>query len=173
MRVTRLIGPVLLLALALVAESVWLTAIGLPGAVPPLVLVNILALARTRTAQNAAVIGFALGLLVDLVPPSATPVGVSAFAFALAAFGFSFAKPLLEGSNFLTLASVSIAAAGVVVVRAILGLAIGAASTPLSSVLVDLVTAPLYAIMLATFVFPIMARVERIAAPPRQQTIFR
>ena len=97
MRSTRILFNILLLLLALIVESVWLSPLRLPGAVPPLTVVVTIAISRMRTPPNAATIGFAVGLLADLVPPSTTPMGTSAFALCPVAWGASKWRHLADG----------------------------------------------------------------------------
>ena len=173
MKTTRALLTILGLLVSVVIESVWLTTMGLPGAVPPLTLVVVLSLAMLRTPPNAALIGFLVGVLVDLVPPSETPVGVSAFVFALAAFAISYWRNLLEGSTFLTLAAFTLAAFGAFTVRIFMVLGIGAPSDPVDQLFADVVTSPLYAVMLATIVLPLTRVVSRLTAGQRPQNIYR
>lgn len=161
MRSGRVLLNILVLLAAIVIETVWLSPIGLPGAVPPLTLVATLALARLRNAPNAALLGFAVGIVYDAVPPSLNPLGVSAFSFALIAFLFAQLRTVLEGSQFTLMSGFAIAAAVWVVLQYLLLLVSGAALPPLLNVLARLVTAPIYAVILASIALPASVMLNR------------
>lgn len=173
MRITRVLLVATGLLMALVIESVWLSTLGLPGSVPPLTLVSVLALALMRTPPHAATIGFLVGLVADLVPPSGAPLGVSAFSFALMAFAISYWRNLLEGSTFLTLFAFASAAFAAFTLRILLALGVGANTDPVGQLFADVITAPLYAMMLASMVLPLNRGLDRITAGQRQLSIYR
>lgn len=173
MRLTRVLLPLFALLLALVAETVWLAPLGLPGVVPPLSLVVLFAVTRWLSAPNAALIGFALGCFLDLMPPSDAPLGVSAFAFALTAFGLSQWRSLIEGSTLLTLFGWSLATALAQLMRLTLLIAAGVQVGGIQSASFGLLMSPLYGLMIASLVLPLSALLDRVVAAPRAPTIFR
>lgn len=173
MRSTRLLFNLALLLAAIIVESVWLSPLRLPGAVPPLTVVVTVAIARLRTPANAATIGFAVGLLADLVPPSTIPLGVSAFALAAVAWAASKWRHMSDGATGLTLLTFAAAAEAVVVLRLLVALLAGVPSDPLAGLALSLLMTPIYAVMLATVVQPAVSFSSQLISAPKQRTIFR
>lgn len=173
MRSARLLLPTIVLLLAMVAETVWLGPLGLPGVVPPLTIVTVFGVSRWMTPPNAATLGFLVGALLDLMPPSDIPVGISAFAFALTAFALSYGRSLTEGSTLLTIFAWAAAATAAQLLRLILFVAAGVPIGGLSAVGLELLMTPVYALMLSSILLPLSSMWERLAATTRQPTIFR
>ena len=70
MRINRVLLPAALVVVALVIQVSVLSRLHLPGAVPDLLLLVVLALAMTYGHVEGALIGFGAGLLADLAPPA-------------------------------------------------------------------------------------------------------
>ena len=70
MRFNRMLLSATLVVVALVIQVSVLARLHLPGAVPDLVLLTVLALAMVYGHVGGALIGFAAGLLADLAPPA-------------------------------------------------------------------------------------------------------
>lgn len=172
MKLTRNLLVALALLVSAIAEVAWLSPIGLPGATPPLTLVLVLSLALRRTPQAAATIGFFAGILVDIVPPSTTPLGISAFAFTLVAYLMSVGRPYFEGSVALPLAAVSLGGLAALLLRLLVGAIVGATVALPDSAWVSLLSTVAYSLVLGTIVFPITAWIDR-AITPRNSAIFR
>lgn len=173
MRSTRILFNIVLLFFAVIVESVWLSPLRLPGAVPPLTVVVTIAIARLRTPPNAALIGFGIGLLADLVPPSTTPLGTSAFALCAVAFAASKWRHLSEGATGLTLLTFAAAAEAVAVLRVLVTVIAGVPGDPAAGLLLSLAATPIYALMLATVVQPVVSFSSRLVSEPQQRSIFR
>lgn len=77
-----LFAAALILAAALV-QTVVLARLPLPGAAPDLTLVVVVGLAMAGGSSFGAYSGFGAGLLLDVLPPAAGTVGVSALALTL------------------------------------------------------------------------------------------
>ena len=120
MRGIRIAVIATLLLLSGIVESTWLSMVSLPGVVPPLAFVVVMSFAIRRNPASAAVLGFAAGGLLDLIPPSSTPLGMSAFSMALVGFSISLIKPYLEGSLSLPIFAVSIAAISDIFIKILL-----------------------------------------------------
>ncbi|MEN9710648.1 MAG: hypothetical protein RL441_640 [Actinomycetota bacterium] len=163
----------LALVVAAVMESTWLTLIGLPGAVPPLMLMAVLGLALRRSPANAAVVGFFAGLLMDVIPPSTTPMGVSAGAFAIVAFVVAGLKPYIEGSPALPLAAASGAAVAAIVIRLFIAVTTGVSQNLTDNLFGNLITSAVYAPLLAVAVFPAVQWFDRFVTPRVTTTIVR
>ena len=161
------------LVVSAVIESTWLTLAGLPGAVPPLTLVWVVALALRRMPANAAIVGFFAGLLMDVIPPSTTPMGVSAGAFAVVAFVISGMKPFIDGSPILPLAAAAGAAGGAIMVRLFIAVTTGIAQNVTDNLFGNLVSSALYAAILAVPVLPVVQWLDRFITPRITPTIVR
>ena len=79
----RLLLGAAALLLALALQLSVLPLLGLPRAVPDLVLLAVLALATAWGPNLGALTGFCFGLALDLVPPSVTAVGRHALVLTL------------------------------------------------------------------------------------------
>jgi rod shape-determining protein MreD len=163
----------LALVVAAVIESTWLTLVGLPGAVPPLTLMAVLALALRRSPANAAVVGFLAGLLMDVIPPSTTPMGVSAGAFAIVAFFVSGLRTYIEGSAILPLAAAAGSAAAAIVIRFFIAVTTGVAQNLTDNLFGNLITSAVYGAILAVAVWPAMQWFDRFVTPRVTTTIVR
>lgn len=71
---------------ALLVNSTLLPRLALPGATPNLVLLAVVAFALAYGRLTGAVVGFAAGLAVDLVPPAVTAVGRWALVLCLVGY---------------------------------------------------------------------------------------
>ena len=154
-------------------EVTWLGMLGLPGAVPPVTLITVLSLAIRRTPQNAAFLGFFAGVMVDLMPPSTTALGVSAFTFTALAFLISANRDLLAGSAVLTLGALSLLSAAAVLIRMGVAIAAGVSQSVTQDLLANVATSVLYGAMLATFILPLTQWFDRVVSPRQQTAIFR
>lgn len=172
MKLARSITVLILLLLGAAIEVTWLNPVGLPGATPPLVMVLVIGAAMRRTPNRAALIGFIAGLIVDVMPPSTTPLGVSAFAFALLGYLISNMRSLMENSVGIPLLTVAFAGIFVPVLRVVHVIFIGSDLTSVEPLWLVLLTSPLYSVMLATIILPAMSWVDsRLSV--RTQQIFR
>lgn len=77
MRLNRMLLSTTLVVVALVIQVSVLARLHLPGAVPDLVLLTVLALAMVYGHVGGALIGFGAGLLADLAPPPTTRPGAT------------------------------------------------------------------------------------------------
>lgn len=75
-----------LLVAAVLMQSAVLARLPLPGPVPDLVLLVVVAAAVALGANTGAVAGFGGGLLVALAPPADAPLGWAAALFAVAGY---------------------------------------------------------------------------------------
>ena len=173
MRGWRSFATAVILVLFAVIENTWLSMLSLPGAVPPITLVAVFGYSLRRTPVNAALMGFFAGAVIDLMPPSTSPLGVSTFAFTAIAFSVSLARPFFEGSILTPLLGASAAAATSLLLRIIVSVAVGANQSVLAGFFVNLLTSALYAAMLASFVLPFTHLLDRIIAPRVQPSLYR
>ncbi|MFZ9986842.1 MAG: rod shape-determining protein MreD [Candidatus Nanopelagicales bacterium] len=82
----RILISAILLLVAVLIEVTVLAPLDLPGATPSLVLVVIVILAGQFGATTGAVAGFAGGLLLDIAPPAAGTIGVSALLLTVVGY---------------------------------------------------------------------------------------
>ena len=76
-----------LLVLAVLIELTVLAPLPFPGATPNLVLVVVVILASQFGAVTGAVSGFAGGVLIDIAPPAAGTIGITALLLTVVGYG--------------------------------------------------------------------------------------
>ena len=86
MPVRRAIVSAVLLLLAVLIEVTVLAPLPFPGATPTLVLVVVVILASQFGASTGAIAGFAGGLLLDIAPPAAGTIGISALLLTVVGY---------------------------------------------------------------------------------------
>jgi rod shape-determining protein MreD len=86
MLVRRALVAGILLVLAVLVEVTILAPLPFPGATPTLVLVVVVILASQFGAATGAVSGFAGGLLLDIAPPAAGTIGITALLLTLVGY---------------------------------------------------------------------------------------
>ena len=86
MLVRRAIVSAVLLVLAVLIEVTVLAPLPFPGATPTLVLVVVVILASQFGASTGAVAGFAGGLLLDIAPPAAGTIGITALLLTVVGY---------------------------------------------------------------------------------------
>jgi len=173
MRSFRNLLVLMFVVFAAIVEVCWLSPLGLPGAIPPLTLVFVLALALRREPQNAALLGFAAGMIVDLMPPSTTSMGISAFSFAALAYLLSSNRAMVQGSIVLPLLTIAGAAGVSTILRILVAVAAGVGQNVGDNFAGNLATSVLYSAMLATVIFPASLWLDRLVTPRKQRTIYR
>lgn len=167
MTFTRVLLSAMFVLSAAVLQVTLVNRLPLPGAGPDLVLLVVIGLAVVVGPTAGASIGFGAGLLVDLMPPTATEVG--RWALVLCVVGYVAGQIQVDArrSALIVLGAVAGLAALAAVLFAGLGLLFGDpritgdvfVSTAVSSVLYDLLLAP--------FVIPgVMALTRRTALNP-------
>jgi rod shape-determining protein MreD len=155
----------LALATAVVLQTVVLSRIPLPGATPDLVLIVVVSFALVDGSTVGCIVGFAGGLLVDVVPPADGQVGRWAFVLALVGWFAGRAVDAAESSALVPVLVVGLAAAGSVLAYAGIGFALGDPRVDGASVLRALPTAVLYEVLLAPFLVPVLMRLARRVEP--------
>lgn len=158
---TRMLAIVALLLSAYVLQSVFLARIGLPGAVPDLLLVIVVGLAMTAGPTAGTIIGFAAGVLIGLAPPGAGPLGQTAAVYAVVGFAAGHLS-ISAGRPPTSVAAVAGGLCGASVVGvAILGAMVGSHHASWSLTLWLTVTSALYCMALAFVVFPVVVTLVR------------
>jgi rod shape-determining protein MreD len=154
-----------LLILAVLIEVTVLAPLPFPGATPTLVLVMVVLLGGQYGASTGAACGFAGGLLLDIAPPAAGTIGISALlltvvGYAVGKFGEVDERPWWA---FALLSAV--AAPLVVVAGAALGGLLGDPRVRWDDVLLLMGTSALYAFILGLLLALPVRRLCRWAVP--------
>lgn len=173
MRGIRIAVIATILYLSGIIESTWLTMISLPGLVPPLTFVFVMSFAIRRAPTSAALLGFAAGGLIDLIPPSSAPLGMSAFSMTIVAFSLSLINPYLEGSLSLPIFAISVAAISDMFIKIIVASFMNVTQSFTSDFFVNVFSIGLYAAMAATFVLPITLWIDSKIVVKQKTLLFR
>lgn len=154
------------LILAALVQGVILTRLGLPGATPDLVLVIVVTIGLLKGPTAGGIAGFAAGLLLDLLPPTDTVMGLSSLVLMLAGAG---AGALSETAQRLTVWRVILAlattAGGSVIVWSLLSGLVNTPAVVWASVPLLLVSEVGYCLIMGSIIVPIAWWAERITSP--------
>jgi rod shape-determining protein MreD len=93
MRINRVLLATPLVVVALVVQISVLARLRLPGAVPDLLLLTVLALALVYGHVGGAFVGFGAGLLADLAPPADHAAGRYALVLCVVGYCAGLARP--------------------------------------------------------------------------------
>lgn len=165
MPVRRAIVSAILLVLAVLIKVTVLAPLPFPGATPTLVLVVVVILAAQFGAATGAIAGFAGGLLLDIAPPAAGTIGISALlltvvGYAVGRFAESDDRPWW---SFAILAA--LAAPLVVLAGAVLGGLLGDPRVRWEDVVGLMLSAAAYALVLGLILILPLRRLCRWAVP--------
>jgi rod shape-determining protein MreD len=165
MRFNRMLLSATLVVVALVVQVSILARLQLPGAVPDLMLLVVLALALVYGHTGGALIGFGAGLLTDLAPPADHAVGRYALVLSVVGYLAGLARP--ETGRLRSAAGpllvVVTAAAGTTLLYAGVGAFVGDSGGGHVGVTQLVLTAALYDLLLAPFVVPFVMWLARRA----------
>ncbi|MEU7555678.1 rod shape-determining protein MreD [Streptomyces sp. NPDC044571] len=169
MRFNRILLASTLVVVALVIQVTVLGRLQLPGAVPDLVLLTVVALALVYGHLSGALIGFAAGLLADLAPPADHAAGRYALVLCVIGYVAGLARP--DSGRFRSawgpLLTVVGAAIGSTLLYAGVGALVGDTAARHVGLTGLLFTATLYDLLLAPFTVPfIMALARRAENDP-------
>jgi rod shape-determining protein MreD len=163
--VRRMIISTILLVLAVLIEVTVLAPLPFPGATPTLVLVVVVILASQFGASTGAIAGFAGGLLLDIAPPAAGTIGISALLLTVVGYATGrFAES--DDRPWWSFALISALAAPLVVLGgAVLGGLLGDPRIRWDDVIVLMLSAAGYGLVLALLLVVPLGRLCRWAAP--------
>ncbi|WP_326723122.1 MULTISPECIES: rod shape-determining protein MreD [unclassified Streptomyces] len=173
MRFNRMLLSTTLVVVALVIQVSVLARLHLPGAVPDLLLLTVLALAMVYGHVGGALIGFGAGLLADLAPPADHAAGRYALVLCVIGYLAGLVKPESGQLKSATgpMAVVVAAAVGSTLMYAGVGALVGDTSARHVGLTGLLFTAALYDLLLAPFVVPgLMALARRAENDPLAET---
>ncbi|MFE7105480.1 rod shape-determining protein MreD [Streptomyces sp. NPDC057575] len=163
MRLNRILLSTVLVVVALVVQVSVLARLQLPGAVPDLLLLVVLALAFVYGHVSGALIGFGAGLLADLAPPADHAAGRYALVLCLIGYLAGLAKPengQLK-SAMVPMIGVVAAAIGSTLLYAMVGALVGDTAARHVGLGSLLFTAAVYDLLLAPFVVPLVMAIAR------------
>lgn len=165
MTVRRILVVAILLILAVLVEVTVLAPLDFPGATPSLVLVVVVLLAGQFGASTGAIAGFAGGLLLDIAPPAAGTIGISALLLTVVGYAVGrFAES--DDRPWWSLAILAGLAAPLVVLGgAILGGLLGDPRVRWDDVLGLMLTASAYALVLGLLLALPIRRLCRWVVP--------
>lgn len=165
MRFNRTLLSVTLVVVALVVQVSVLSRLQLPGAVPDLLLLVVVALALVYGHVSGAIIGFGAGLLADLAPPADHAVGRYALVLCLIGYLAGLAKP--DNGQLRTALGPMVVVVGAAVTTTLLYAGVGALVGDTAARHVGLtnlvVTAAIYDLLLAPFTVPLIMALARRA----------
>lgn len=165
MRFNRILLSATLVVVALVVQVSILSRLQLPGAVPDLMLLVVLALAFAYGHVSGALIGFGAGLLADLAPPADHAAGRYALVLCVIGYLAGLAKPEKGQmrSAFVPMTAVVAAAVGSTLLYAAVGALVGDTAARHVGLGSLLFTAAAYDLILAPFVIPLVMWLARRA----------
>ncbi|MGW4161066.1 rod shape-determining protein MreD [Streptomyces sp. NPDC004788] len=165
MKINRILLSAALIVVALVVQVSVLARLQLPGAVPDLVLLTVVALALVYGHVTGALVGFTAGLLADLAPPADHAAGRYALVLCVVGYLCGLARPdngrLKSASGPMTV--VVVAALGSTLLYASVGALVGDTAARHVGLGFLLFTAALYDLLLAPFTVPLIMAVARRA----------
>ncbi|MGW7438310.1 rod shape-determining protein MreD [Streptomyces sp. NPDC054849] len=169
MRFNRILLSATLIVVALVVQVTVLGRLQLPGAVPDLLLLTVVALALVYGHVSGALIGFGAGLLADLAPPADHAAGRYALVLCVIGYVCGLVRP--DGGRFRSawgpMLTVVAAAIGSTLLYAGVGSLVGDTAARHVGLTGLLFTATLYDLLLAPFTVPfIMALARRAENDP-------
>ncbi|MFD0268146.1 rod shape-determining protein MreD [Streptomyces sp. NPDC127106] len=169
MRFNRILLASTLILVALVVQVSVLGRLQLPGAVPDLVLLTVVALALVYGHVGGALVGFAAGLLADLAPPADHAAGRYALVLCVIGYAAGLVRP--DTGRFRSawgpLLTVVAAAIGSTLLYAGVGALVGDTAARHVGLSGLLFTATVYDLLLAPFAVPfVMALARRAESDP-------
>ncbi|MER6977752.1 rod shape-determining protein MreD [Streptomyces carpinensis] len=173
MRLNRILLSTALVVVALVVQVSVLSRLHLPGAVPDLLLLTVLALAMVYGHVGGALVGFGAGLLADLAPPADHAAGRYALVLCVIGYLAGLIKPETGQVKSATgpMAVVVAAALGSTLLYAGVGALVGDTAARHVGLAGLLISAAVYDLLLAPFVVPgIMALARRSEHDPFSET---
>ena len=163
MRRQLLAAAVVITALLLQADIV--NRLPLPGGRPDLAALVVIAFALVTGPVYGAVLGFAVGLAADVLPPADHTLGRLALAYAVVGYAAGLVEDVEERSALTTIAVVAAASAGAVIIFAAVGALLGDPRITVSAIVHSLAAVVIYDVILAPFVVPLVTGAARRVEP--------
>ncbi len=156
----------LLVLTALLLQLTALPLLGLPGAVPDVLTVTVLAVGWVGGPVRGAAVGFAAGLALDLVPPADGVLGLSAVMLVVVGYFAGLLGAAEDRPALVTVTLVGLLAGSVVVGTAVVGTIVSDPRTSWDRVAGLTLSQTAYAVVLAAFVVPLVGALWRRVDPP-------
>ncbi|WP_037605178.1 rod shape-determining protein MreD [Streptacidiphilus rugosus] len=169
MWINRVLLSAALVVFAMVVQVSILARLGLPGAVPDLLLLVVIGLALVYGHVTGCLIGFFAGLFADLAPPSDHAVGRYALVLCLVGYVAGLLRPENGHLRSVTtpLMVVAGAALGATTLYAGVGALVGDTAARHVGLTGLLISSVVYDVLLAPFVVPVvMALARRTVTDP-------
>jgi rod shape-determining protein MreD len=162
----RALLTVALVVTAVLLEVTVLPWLHLPGAVPDVVAVTVIALGYAGGPVRGAVAGFAAGVLLDLVPPADGLIGLTAVVLVVLGYlagllGADQGRPAL-----VVVGATGLLAGAGVLLQALVGGIVADPRVPWDRIPGLVLTEVVYALVLAAFVVPLVGWLWRRVDPP-------
>ncbi len=148
-----------------VIQATLLSRLGIPGATPDLLVVSVVALALALGPTQGAVAGFLAGALVDISPPSDTPLGVNSLVYLVIGFATGFVIDPRDRTVWVSMGLVGLSTAGAALATAGIDSLLGSPRVIWSEVPSVVLSSALYGVLLAPFVIPAVAWLAARLAP--------
>ncbi|AXI77551.1 rod shape-determining protein MreD [Peterkaempfera bronchialis] len=173
MRLNRMLLPTVLIVVALVVQVSVLARLGLPGAVPDLLLLVVVGLGLVYGPTGGCIVGFAAGLLADVAPPSDHAIGRYALVLCILGYAAGLARPESRSLRSVTgpLLVVAVAAVASTLLYAAVGALVGDTAARHVGLAGLVFTALVYDVLLAPFVVPAVMALARRGEPDPMVTV--
>lgn len=161
MTVSRVLLTAVLLISAAVLQVTVVNVLPLPGGGPDLVLLVLIGLSLVAGPTYGAVVGFLAGLMVDVMPPSATDVGQWALVFCAVGYLAGLIQLDARRSALIVTAAVAGLSAFAVTAFTVIGLIFGDSRIESDLFVQNLIGTVLYDLLLTPFVIPVVMALAR------------
>jgi rod shape-determining protein MreD len=150
---------------ALVLQSVVVNPLPLPGGHPEIAIVCVIAFALAGGPAYGAVVGFAVGLAADVLPPADHTLGRLALAYAVVGYLAGLVEDAEERSVVMTVLLVALGTGVAIILYAGMGALLGDERITGAAVGRSLAATVIYDVVLAPFVVPLVSGAARRAEP--------
>jgi rod shape-determining protein MreD len=165
----RIVLDTVVMVSALILQLSVVNLLPLPGGGPDLILLALASLAFVQGELAGAVVGFASGLALDLVPPAEGPVGRWALVLCLMGYLAGRVGPWVRESAIRAVGAIGLLALLSVVVFAGVGALLGDVGLTARSVATVALASAGYDVLLAPFLAPALMGLARRAEPSPQR----
>lgn len=155
----------LVIVVADLVQSALLSRLGIPGATPDLLVVAVVALALALGPIQGAVAGFLAGAIVDISPPSDTPLGVNSLVYLVIGFATGFVIDPRDRIVWVSMGLVGLSTSGAALATASIDALLGSPRVIWSEVPAVVLSSALYGVLLAPIVLPAVAWLAARIAP--------
>jgi rod shape-determining protein MreD len=151
---------------ALLLQLTVMPLLGLPGAVPDVLTVAVIAVGWAAGPVRGAATGFVAGLALDLVPPADGLLGLSAVMLVVVGYFAGLLGGTEDRPALASVALVGLLAGAVVIGTTLVGTIVSDPRTSWDRVAGLTLTQVAYAVVLAAFLVPLVGALWRRVDPP-------